>query len=210
MMTLVGSFDDDDPVQKAREAHMTDLAGIVSGVAVERDPFGVPRDPELAIAEKEGRLVAGRFPVAPPVVDEIAAMQADSEGVTYDDHIEFCGERFKINDKIGLMPLLKFAHVSSKGVKSDDMEGLAAMYAMIKGCVVPAEWERFEQHAIDSNADEEDLFDVVSNTIAVLTSRPTKRRSDSSSGSPGTSESSKPSSTQTVVSRAPEGLTPLL
>jgi hypothetical protein len=210
MTTLVGSSDDDDPVRRAREAHMVDLAGI----AVERDPFGVPRDPELAKAEKEGRLITGRFASIPdvedlPVVEELHKLQAETEGVTIGDEVEFCGEKFKIGDRIGLMPLLKFAHVSSKGVTSDDMQGLAAMYAMIKDCIAPGEWERFEEHAINSQADEEDLFNVVSKTIEIITARPTRRRSGSSPGSSPTSESSKVSSTQTVARRAPEGLTPL-
>lgn len=206
-------------------------------IAVERRADGTPVDPELMLAEREGRLTTGRpipsvpyasqgIPIQPiqpiqsvptvqpirviPTLNEITSdvhqLQAASEGIVVDDDaIEFCGETFKMGEKIGLMPLLKFAHVSSKGVKADDMEGLAAMYALIKDCIAPGEWERFEQVAIDKHADDEDLLNVVSTAIETLSARPTKRRSVSSAGSPSTSVSSKVSSSRP----APEGLAPL-
>jgi hypothetical protein len=203
-------------------------------VAVERDPFGKPRDRKLAEAEAEGRLVSAGRPkqlslsyndaqddaldasledeenyiedVAPQAIDVVTTLQAASEGVVVDaDTIEFMGERFKMGQRIGLMPLLKFAHVSNKGVQADDMAGLAAMYEMIKDCIAPNEWERFERIAIEKQAESEDLLEVVSNTIEVLSARPTRQRSGSSTGSRPTSASSKVSS----IRPAPEGLSPL-
>lgn len=182
-------------------------------VAIERKADGTPVDPYLAAAEREGRVSYGRptivsdLPKLEVVNDDVQQLQAANEGVVIDgDFVEFMGEKFKMGERIGLMPLLKFAHVSSKGVNAGDMEGLAAMYALIRDCIAADQWERFEQTAIEKQAEDTDLLDVVAKTIEALSARPTQRRSGSSSGSPTTQGSSKVSST---VSRAPEGLEPL-
>jgi hypothetical protein len=50
-----------------------------------------------------------------------------SEGVVVDyDTVECLGERYRIGDKIGLMPLMRFAHSAKQGVDSGDLEGLSA------------------------------------------------------------------------------------
>lgn len=196
-------------------------------MAIERKPDGTPVDPAIAQAEREGRVFAGSPAPRPPrfspaevvsldnlpinetplsELSEAHRLQAEVEGVSTDESIEFMGEQFRLGAKLGLMPLLKFAHVSNKGVTADDMEGLAAMYSLIKDCIADGEWQRFENTAISKHADEEDLLNVVTNAIELMSARPTKRRSGSAPGSPQTSENSKASSTRTV---APVGLQPL-
>lgn len=49
--------------------------------------------------------------------------------------IEFMGERFRLSHNVSLMPLLRFANASKKGLDSDDFEGMAAMYALIRGVI---------------------------------------------------------------------------
>ena len=49
--------------------------------------------------------------------------------------VEFLGEEFAIADKIGLMPLMRFAHAAKSGLDSADMEGMAAMYDMLRQCI---------------------------------------------------------------------------
>jgi hypothetical protein len=147
-------------------------------------------------------------------------VQAAVEGVPDidDDKVEFMGERFRVAESVGLMPLLKFAHVSAKGVDSGDMEGLAALYSMIRGCIDhkrpqreevddqgnvsyvdagPSEWDRFERHAIDNDAEDTDLMPVVQRAMEVISARPTKRRTGSSPGRRQISANSKASSLQT-------------
>src|SRR5262249_53505628 len=122
----------------------------------------------------------------PPADADVAAVQAAVEGVPAGDDqtVEFMGETFRIADHIGLMPLLKFAHASARGRSSGDMEGMAALYAMIRDCIwpgepacgdcgtcrdpatvpaqcpsyVPGDWDRFERTAIDKRAEDTDLL----------------------------------------------------
>lgn len=98
------------------------------------------------------------------------------------DQVEFCGERFTIADKIGLMPLMRFAKVGKAGVDSDSLEGLVAMYDLLEQCLSPAEWQRFQDTADKHRADADELLAVVTKVFEVLSERPTSRPSDSSDG----------------------------
>ena len=104
--------------------------------------------------------------------------------------VEFCGEHFALSDAIGLMPLLKFAKVAKDGTKSNDMDGLAAMYDLLEQCFIPASWERFQQVATEKRADADTLLAVIPKAIEAITNRPTSRPSDSSDGPVTTSTSS--------------------
>lgn len=98
--------------------------------------------------------------------------------------VEFLGKEFAIASKIGLMPLMRFAHAAKSGLDSDDMEGMAAMYDMLRQCIadesvfvfqgrritreeaneLPPEaagsvqvyggWDEFEAHATRERADD--------------------------------------------------------
>jgi hypothetical protein len=99
--------------------------------------------------------------------------------VTVDDdpnRIEFLGEKFRLAESIGLMPMLAFANASKAGLDSDDMAGLSGDVRADPGRDRPAataedrprapvsrsidatgepewdgpsEWMRFEKHAIE-------------------------------------------------------------
>lgn len=136
-------------------------------------------------------------------------VQAEVEGVEIvgdGRKVALKGAEFRMSDKIGLMPLLRFAHASAKGVDSNDMQGLAAMYEVIRDCIDDAEWDRFQQHAIDTKAESEELLQVVSDVIEVLSARPTGSPSGSSNGRRPISQNSKGSSPKTDTP-LPEGLT---
>jgi hypothetical protein len=159
------------------------------------------------------------LPVSAPVPDDpevtTADVQDDVEGVPLDDtnSLEFKGRRFRLAQSIGLMPLLKFAYNAKQGLTSDDMEGLAAMYLLIRSCIdrsrpneeTPSEWELFEQYAIDTDADGEDLSGMINRAVQVISSRPPKRRGDSSPSSAPTSGSGKASSSSPGTRPAPPG-----
>lgn len=161
-------------------------------------------------------------------------IQLAAEGVVqFDDtnSIEFLGKRFGLADSIGLMPLLKFAHAAKSGLTSDDMEGLNAMYLLIRSCLDqsrvqafnpatnepmiddagapvfegPSQWDLFEQHAIDMNADGEDLSEFINQAVQVVAARPSKPRGDSSPSSRPTSQSSKASSSSRATRPVPPG-----
>jgi hypothetical protein len=161
-------------------------------------------------------------------------VQGMAEGVVvYDDSnsIEFEGKRFRLSESIGLMPLLKFSHAAKGGLGADDMEGLDAMYLLIRSCIDrskvqaadpqtgepvfdaagdpvwdgPSQWELFEAHAIETNADGEKLSAMINRAVTVIAARPTGPRGDSSASSARTSPSSKESSSSPVTRPAPQG-----
>lgn len=147
--------------------------------------------------------------------------------------VEFLGEKFRIADKIGAMPLLKFSMYADMSVQ--DPKALAAMYAMLRDCIYPGspgcgtcphcapgrcgecrsceiaagvdeeearpacrvntpdetrckdydpgDWQRFEEHAMSTKAEADELFDVITETMEKIAGRPTERSSGSSPGS---------------------------
>ncbi len=130
--------------------------------------------------------------------------------------ITLAGEDFRVAEKVGLMPLLKFSHAAN--LRSDDEKAYAAMYEILRdviledeepcgkcpGCKAAApdpvaadcafadegDWERFQQHAVDSKADADQLLDVVSQAIKLISARPTESPSGSSNGRRDTSRKS--------------------
>jgi len=173
---------------------------------------------EIARLERESRV-----PVTQVVEDAEAAAQAEFEGMSAGEHVEFFGESYRLASKVGYLPLLKFAHYAAIGTDSASMQGMAAMYEMLQSCfergepcgtceqcagdpeadppVKPRprkcesrtgdEWPRFEEHALDVNADDEELFAVVSKVVELISARPTRRRSDSQRPAPLTSARSR-------------------
>lgn len=165
--------------------------------------------------------------------DSTQSVQAAVEGavqVDNDGAIEFLGQRFRLAQRIGFMPMLAFANASKKGLDSDDMEGLAAMYAMIRDCLDqtrpveldeqgepavdsdgnpkysgPSEWQRFESHCYDQQADAEELMEFIGKAMSVMSARPRKRREISSDSSPRTSVKSRESSSSPDIRRFPGG-----
>jgi hypothetical protein len=129
-------------------------------------------------------------------------MQAAAEGVgpaegeIVDDgrEVEFKGRTFRMADSIGLMPLLKFAHASSQGLDSNDMQGLSALYAMIRDCIAEDDFGAFERHAMDTKAEGDDIMAMVQRCVQVISARPTSPPGDSSAGRPSISPNSKASS----------------
>lgn len=116
--------------------------------------------------------------------------------------ILFEGREFRVAEKFGLMPLIRFGYFAKKGLDTDDPSALAAMYDLIRQTIVDDDWEAFADHATEVRASEEDLMDVVKQAIGVMSGRPTRRPSDSSGG-PSTTETSS-----SAGSSSPESLTP--
>jgi hypothetical protein len=115
--------------------------------------------------------------------------------------VEFGGETFTTADRIGLMPLMRFAKVAKAGVDSASMEGLAAMYDMLEQCIAPQDWPRFVEAANRTHADGDELMAVVARVFEVLTERPTSRPSDSSDGPSTTPRASEGGLSSRVAER---------
>lgn len=114
------------------------------------------------------------------------------------ESIPFHGADFHVAEKVGLMPLMRFAKLAKAGVDVETMEGLAAVYDLLEQCIHPDDWNRFCQHVTDLRLDNEELLELVPKVMSVLADRPTGRSSDSSVG-PRTIEPSSP-----VVSSSPD------
>ena len=161
-------------------------------------------DQELAAIQGQ---VAGVPRPGPEPVEVVAGTVVTSERT-----VEFLGERFRIAGKIGLMPLLKFSAYAD--MSTSDPGAMAAMYSMIRDCIHsgepgcgkceackaddersckdfdPGDWHRFEQHAIDTKADAEELLDVIAKTVELISGRPTEQPSPSSGGRRSTRDGS--------------------
>lgn len=145
--------------------------------------------------------------------------------------VEFLGAEFAIADKVGLMPLLRLAHAAKSGLDSADMEGMAALYDMLRQCLaddavyvlndaemdrkaydeLPPEaveqvvtfggWDEFEAHATRMRSGDEDLMGIVQKVMTLLSERPTSRPSASSDGSQSTAPTSAEGSSSLAVVR---------
>jgi hypothetical protein len=71
-----------------------------------------------------------------------------------------------------------------------------------------SEWQRFEELAIDEQADGEQLMEFVSEVMGVIAARPPKRRGISSASSPTTSPKSRASSSSPGMREIP-GMVPV-
>lgn len=85
-------------------------------------------DYDAELARLQG-IAAGVEPPAP------AEIEVAGKVVTTARTVELKGRRFRIADKIGLMPLLKFSAFSDVNVQ--DSRALGAMYAMLRDCIHP-------------------------------------------------------------------------
>ncbi len=143
---------------------------------------------EAAAADAELAEIQGTVASAGPD----SAMEAVNGKAVPARTIELNGKRFRIADKVGLMPMLKFSAYAD--MDTQDARALGAMYSMLKDVIDPTDWRAFEDHAVDSKADADDLLDVISKAIEQISGRPTKQPGPSSRGPRGISGGSTGSS----------------
>ena len=150
------------------------------------------------------------------VVQASSDRELAGEVITPGESITLAGRSFRVAEKVGLMPLLKFSHAA--GLKTTDERAYVAMYQILRdvirgadpacgrceGCKEAAgeptardcltadggDWDAFEDWAVECKADADELLDVVSEAVKVITARPTKPASGSSPSSPRTSRTS--------------------
>lgn len=158
--------------------------------------------------DRELAVIQGRAAEADDPAGEV------NEGVIVEtgDTITMMGKKFRVAEKVGLMPLLKFA--SASDMSSTDPRALSAIYDMLKDCIHPGteacgdcpsckvgdeescssydpgDWPSFERHAIDTKAEADDLIPVVGQVMEIISGRPTRQPAGSSAGQRGTSGSS--------------------
>lgn len=125
----------------------------------------------------------------------VTPVESDQDGV-----LVFMGRPFRVAEKFGLMPLIRFGYLSKKGLDTADESALAAMYEVIEQAIDPEEWDAFCDHATQTRADADELMTAVAQAIQVISSRPTVRPSDSSDGPSATEMSSSADSSGEVSS----------
>lgn len=129
--------------------------------------------------------------------------------------ITLAGESFRVAEKVGLMPLLKFSHAAD--LSTNDARAYSAMYEILRDVILEAEepcgqcpgcklldkptardctvadegdWDKFQDHAVACKADADELMDVVEQAIKLIAARPTESPSSSSTGRRTTSRKS--------------------
>ena len=115
--------------------------------------------------------------------------------------VGFLGEQFKVADKVGALPLMRFAKVATSGVDANEMAGLAAVYDLLGQVIHDDDWDRFENHADREHADGDQLLGLVQEVFALLAARPTGRPSDSSVGPQTIEPRSTAGSSSPVIDR---------
>jgi hypothetical protein len=139
--------------------------------------------------------------MTPPVVEPIVEYVDDTEPAAVVPTVELRGKRFRVREQgVSLLALMKFATLAKRQAAKreqdptasggDDMEGLAALYALLRSCIHDGDWSAFEDHANDVGAGSEDLMHVVKDAVQAAAARPTQLPS----GSPGGPSTTVPSS----------------
>lgn len=121
---------------------------------------------------------------------------ADVEAGDAPDTLTFYGQTFTVAAAVGAIPLMRFAHAARSGVGSNDLDGLSAMYDMIRDCLAPGEFERFETVAVEHKADGDVIMEVCKAVYEAIAGRPTAAPSSSSAGRRTTTSSSPRKSTR--------------
>lgn len=132
------------------------------------------------------------------LIGEFGAAVAEQDPDREPDQFKFYGELFTVADRVGSMPLLRFAAAAASGADSAEQEGLAAMHDLLRDCLSTDDWRRFQQVAQENKADGDELLAICRAVYQALSGRPTRRPSDSSDGPSATGESSKDSSSSVV------------
>ena len=174
----------------------------------------------------------GHPPVRPEPEPTTHDVQAAADGVAGGDTVEFMGQSFRLAERVNFMALLKFAKAGKTGLDSAEMDGMAAMYDLIRSVIHrpvlldkdgrrqhdpdtgrlirdESEWTRFEELADDEEADSEQVMEVVNQAMEKIAARPTPPPGASSASSRRTSGSSKASSSLPAMPPELAGMTPV-
>jgi hypothetical protein len=125
--------------------------------------------------------------------------------------VEFCGVDWRIGERVGLRPMMRYARVAKRQMQraksggtsdgTDEIEALDATLSLLEQCVHPDDWEKFEQVTSAAGVDQEGYMDFAGRVMAQLADRPTGRSSDSSDGPRIIEPSSTDDSSSPVIHR---------
>lgn len=158
---------------------------------------GVPTMADLVDVEVVPDSNPTPTPAAPaPAAEEVEA----AELAALQQTVEFCGRRFPIRPQgVSLLALMKFAAAAKRQQQrrdagapgaANEMDGLDALYALIRSCIDEGAWEAFEEYGIEQGAGADELMAVVRDAVQAAAERPTRPRSGSPAGLSTTGPSS--------------------
>jgi hypothetical protein len=137
---------------------------------------------------------------APLIPEPLVEYVPDTEAAPVVPTVELCGKWFRVREQgVSLLALMKFATLAKRqaakrkeleargadpaaAAGGDDMEGLSALYALLRSCIADDDWEAFEDHANDVGAGSEDLMHVVKDAVSAAAARPTRQLNGSPAG----------------------------
>jgi len=133
-----------------------------------------------ATPDTDAELAAIQLTVAAAAPDTTVEPAAINGKATPARTVELKGKKFRIAKSVGLMPMLKFSAYAD--METQDPRALGAMYAMLRDVIDTEDWRDFEDHAVDSKADADELLDVISKAMELIAGRPTEQPAASSRG----------------------------
>lgn len=89
-------------------------------------------------------------------------------------------KKFRLREKVGAMAMFKWSAAAE--LSSDDPRALGAIYALLKSLIHKEDWQKFEEYALNEDADAEELLDVITVALETISGRPTSQPSASSAG----------------------------
>jgi hypothetical protein len=114
------------------------------------------------------------------------------------------GETFEVPEYVAPIALMRYSEGAVRGIDSSSPEGMAAMYVVLRACIVADDWDRFEQLALRERLTHTDLLEVVTQAFEVISDRPTERPSDSSDGPRDIEPRSEDDSSSRIIRRLEE------
>lgn len=96
-------------------------------------------------------------------------------GVEVDEGVlaaPIAGKMFRLQDSIGLMPLMEWAAATDE-VDAGNQAQLAGLYRLLKDLVDPEEWNEFRAFTREGKTGDEDFIKFVNAAIEVIAARPT-------------------------------------
>ncbi len=99
---------------------------------------------------------------------------------------EFFGEQFVPPERLNYRRVTKMARAAVAGGDTSEVNGMAAMDAVVDACLRKDDIDRFDEVCDEHCPDPEELMEFVARVVAEVAERPTRRRSGSSSGQTST------------------------
>jgi hypothetical protein len=120
----------------------------------------------------------------------IAEQSKQPDTFDFVDHRDTVHTFTLIDGTPSAFPLMELADAIQNGVDEVAIEAMAAMFGMLKACIVSEDWGRFRKVCHDSKADWDDVWPIAQGVYELVTGRPTRGSSESSDGPPPTGSTS--------------------